>query len=189
MFFPVMWFVVSWVPPLQISVYGDAPTGNSLRTASDQLLPKHKLSYDCHRQSWRFGFAARSTTLDSDLLSILQFIGMFESAQPAIKLACHCEERSDVAIFCLAARCRKMRINIENLRCSMSIGSYKSELRCRRFPRQGFAPPRNDMLDGAVQQNDRHQFTPQNECPIRTDGALFILRWAAVPDAFPAAIP
>ena len=40
----------------------------------------------------------------------------------------------------------------------MSIGSYKFELRCWRFPRQGFALPRNDMLDGAVQQHVKHQF-------------------------------
>ena len=65
---------------------------------------------------------------------------------------------ADVAISCLAARYCKMLINIEYLRCSMSIGLYKFELRCWRFPRQGFALPRNDILDGAVQQHDKHQF-------------------------------
>ena len=64
----------------------------------------------------------------------------------------------DVAISCLAVRYCKIPINIEYLRCSMSIGSYKFELRCWRFPRQGFALPRNDILDGAVQQHDKHQF-------------------------------
>ncbi len=65
---------------------------------------------------------------------------------------------ADVAISCLAARYCKMLINIEYLRCSMSIGLYKFELQCWRFPRQGFALPRNDILDGAVQQYDKHQF-------------------------------
>ena len=65
---------------------------------------------------------------------------------------------ADVAISCLAVRYCKIPINIEYLRCSMSIGSYKFELRCWRFPRQGFALPRNDILDGAVQQHDKHQF-------------------------------
>ena len=65
---------------------------------------------------------------------------------------------ADVAISCLAARYCKMLINIEYLRCSMSIGLYKFELQCWRFPRQGFALPRNDILDGAVQQCDKHQF-------------------------------
>ena len=65
---------------------------------------------------------------------------------------------ADVAISCLAVRYCKIPINIEYLRCSMSIGLYKFELQCWRFPRQGFALPRNDMLDGAVQQPDKHQF-------------------------------
>ena len=65
---------------------------------------------------------------------------------------------ADVAISCLAARYCKMLINIEYLRCSMSIGLYKFELQCWRFPRQGFALPRNDILDGAVQQCVKHQF-------------------------------
>ena len=30
-----------------------------------------------------------------------------------------------------------------------------SSILYRRFPRRGFAPPRNDTLDGAVQQNDK----------------------------------
>ena len=78
---------------------------------------------------------------------------------------------ADVAISCLAVRYCKIPINIEYLRCTMSIGSYKFELRCWRFPRQGFALPRNDMLDGAVQQCDKHQFsskhsrTPAGDCP------------------------
>ena len=66
---------------------------------------------------------------------------------------------ADVAISCLAVRYCKIPINIEYLRCTMSIGSYKFELRCWRFPRQGFVLPRNDMLDGAVQQCDKHRFS------------------------------
>ena len=53
---------------------------------------------------------------------------------------------------------RKQPINIVNLEYSMLIGFYFFVLRCWRFPRRGFAPPRNDILGGAVQENDKHQF-------------------------------
>ena len=41
---------------------------------------------------------------------------------------------------------RKHPINIENSGYSMLIGWYFFVLRCWRFPRRGFAPPRNDNL-------------------------------------------
>ena len=53
---------------------------------------------------------------------------------------------------------RKQPINIVNLEYSMLIGFYFFVLRCWRFPRRGFAPPRNDILGGAVQQNDKLKF-------------------------------
>ena len=53
---------------------------------------------------------------------------------------------------------RKQPINIVNLEYSMLIGFYYFVLRCWRFPRRGFAPPRNDILGGAVQQNDKLKF-------------------------------
>ena len=37
---------------------------------------------------------------------------------------CHCEERSDVAISCMAERCSKKLINIVNLGYSMLIGTH-----------------------------------------------------------------
>ena len=33
-----------------------------------------------------------------------------------------------------------------------------------RFPRRGSAPPRNDILGGAVQESDKHQFIIQAAC-------------------------
>ena len=53
---------------------------------------------------------------------------------------------------------RKQPINIVNLEYSMLIGFYFFVLRCWRFPRRGFAPPRNDILGGAVQQHDKLKF-------------------------------
>ena len=53
---------------------------------------------------------------------------------------------------------RKQPINIVNLEYSMLIGFYYFVLRCWRFPRRGIAPPRNDILGGAVQQNDKLKF-------------------------------
>ena len=53
---------------------------------------------------------------------------------------------------------RKQPINIVNLEYSMLIGFYYFVLRCWRFPRRGFAPPRNDILGGAVQQNNKLKF-------------------------------
>ena len=110
-----------------------------------------------HRSRWVLLFSAEESTIK---LCKFQFVALLESVQPATKLPCHCEEAfmADVAISCLAARYCKMLINIEYLRCSMSIGLYKFELQCWRFPRQGFALPRNDILDGAAQQPDKHQF-------------------------------
>ena len=71
-----------------------------------------------------------------------------------------------MAIPRLGVRYSNMLINIENLRCSMSIGSYKFELQCWRFPRQGFAFPRNDISGGALLQNDKHQFIKRaGVCP------------------------
>ena len=52
-------------------------------------------------------------------------------------------------------------INIENPILSMLIGSHFVILPCWRFPRRGFAPPRNDILGGAVQQHNKVKFTPQ----------------------------
>ena len=86
---------------------------------------------------------------------------------------------ADVAISCLAVRYCKIPINIEYLRCSMSIGLYKFELRCWRFPRQGFALPRNDILDGAVQQCDKHQF--DNVSGSLASGCRKIAVWAENP--------
>ena len=43
----------------------------------------------------------------------------------------------------------------------MLIGWYFFVLRCWRFPRRGCAPPRNDTLDGAVQQHDKLKFALQ----------------------------
>ena len=40
----------------------------------------------------------------------------------------------------------------------MLIGFYYFVLRCWRFPRRGFAPPRNDILGGAVQLRDKMKF-------------------------------
>ena len=40
----------------------------------------------------------------------------------------------------------------------MLIGFYFFVLRCWRFPRRGFTPPRNDRLGGAVQQSDKVKF-------------------------------
>jgi hypothetical protein len=56
---------------------------------------------------------------------------------------------------------RKQQINIVNLEYSMLIGFYFFTLRCWRFPRRGFAPPRNDTLDGAVQPIDKLKFALQ----------------------------
>ena len=56
---------------------------------------------------------------------------------------------------------RKHPINIENSGYSMLIGFYFFVLRCWRFPRRGFAPPRNDILGGAVQQRDKLNFVLQ----------------------------
>ena len=56
---------------------------------------------------------------------------------------------------------RKQPINIVNLEYSMLIGFYFFVLRCWRFPRRGFAPPRNDILGGAVQQHDKVNFVLQ----------------------------
>ena len=56
---------------------------------------------------------------------------------------------------------RKQPINIVNLEYSMLIGFYYFVLRCWRFPRRGFAPPRNDTLDGAVQPIDKLKFALQ----------------------------
>ena len=56
---------------------------------------------------------------------------------------------------------RKQPINIVNLEYSMLIGFYYFVLRCWRFPRRGFAPPRNDILGGAVQQPDKLKFALQ----------------------------
>ena len=53
---------------------------------------------------------------------------------------------------------RKQPINIVNLEYSMLIGFYFFVLRCWRFPRRGFAPPRNDILGGAVQQHNKVKF-------------------------------
>ena len=55
----------------------------------------------------------------------------------------------------------KQPINIVNLEYSMLIGWYFCVLRCWRFPRRGFAPPRNDTLDGAVQPNGKLKFKLQ----------------------------
>ena len=52
----------------------------------------------------------------------------------------------------------KYPINIVNPGYSMLIGPYFFVLRCWRFPRQGFALPRNDTLDSAVQEYDKNQF-------------------------------
>ena len=56
---------------------------------------------------------------------------------------------------------RKQPINIVNLEYSMLIGFYFFVLRCWRFPRRGFAPPRNDILGGAVQQHSKVKFALQ----------------------------
>ena len=52
----------------------------------------------------------------------------------------------------------KYPINIVNPGYSMLIGPYFFVLRCWRFPRQGFALPRNDIPDGALQVNVKYQF-------------------------------
>ena len=56
---------------------------------------------------------------------------------------------------------RKHPINIVNLEYSMLIGFYFFVLRCWRFPRRGFVPPRNDILGGAVQQHNKVKFAQQ----------------------------
>ena len=56
---------------------------------------------------------------------------------------------------------RKHPINIDNSGYSMLIGFYFFVLQCWRFPRRGFAPPRNDILGGAVQQHDKVNFVLQ----------------------------
>ena len=56
---------------------------------------------------------------------------------------------------------RKQPINIVNLEYSMLIGLHFVILPCWRFPRRGFAPPRNDTLGGAVQQHNKVKFALQ----------------------------
>ena len=43
----------------------------------------------------------------------------------------------------------------------MLIGFYYFVLQCWRFPRRGFAPPRNDILGGAMQQHNKVKFAQQ----------------------------
>ena len=38
----------------------------------------------------------------------------------------------------------------------------RNKHRTGRFPRRGFAPPRNDMSGGALQQNDKLEFEYSN---------------------------
>ena len=61
----------------------------------------------------------------------------------------------DVAISCIEEKHCTIPIDIEKCGYSMLIGWYFFVLRCWRFPRRGFAPPRNDTLDGAVQPIDK----------------------------------
>ena len=65
----------------------------------------------------------------------------------ATELPCHCEEPTSRAATWQSPAVRydhKNPVNIVNLRYSMLIGAYILVLRCWRFPRRGFAPPRND---------------------------------------------